>query len=202
MKYNLGCGRDYREGWANIDFGVQFKADFREDICYLPSAKPNTASIIELCAVLEHIPCWLIYEAFNRWYEIGKEGCILSIHGLPDFDQLIKLYQEGKLSLGIDEKKQNIERWVHGCPGDTKNNWGNYNQLHKALWNKPRVERVLKVTNWTLQFMQNMKYRNEPWDVNLSFLATKGKDKVPKEIFIKRVAAWQSERRDGVRKEA
>lgn len=32
MKINIGCGRDYREGWINIDISTDCKADEYRDI--------------------------------------------------------------------------------------------------------------------------------------------------------------------------
>lgn len=39
MKINIGCGRDYREGWINIDISEEVKADVIMDI--------RTSSLVE-----------------------------------------------------------------------------------------------------------------------------------------------------------
>lgn len=42
MKLNIGCGRDYREGWFNIDISPDVRADMRLDIRTQPLIKGGT----------------------------------------------------------------------------------------------------------------------------------------------------------------
>lgn len=56
MMLNIGCGRDYRKGWLNIDISpnvsVDFLMDIRKDL--LP-AKDRTVDLIYISGVLEQI---------------------------------------------------------------------------------------------------------------------------------------------------
>lgn len=56
MKLNIGCGRDYRPGWVNIDISSECKTDVRMDIRteYLP-AREYEADEIYISGVLEQI---------------------------------------------------------------------------------------------------------------------------------------------------
>ncbi len=56
MKLNIGCGRDYRKGWTNIDISRDVKAehhlDIRHDALPFPAA---SADEIYISGVLEQI---------------------------------------------------------------------------------------------------------------------------------------------------
>lgn len=68
MKINIGCGRDYREGWINTDISKEVKADYYLDI--RKDQLPMMADHIYISGVLEQIQsnedflhalnmCWL-----------------------------------------------------------------------------------------------------------------------------------------------
>lgn len=57
MKLNAGCGRDYREGWVNLDAVDKGKVDVVQDLTDLPLPFPdNHFERILLDNVMEHLP--------------------------------------------------------------------------------------------------------------------------------------------------
>lgn len=54
MKLNLGCGKDYRPGWVNVDASRQVKADFYFDLRKKFPFKDNQFEFILAQDVLEH----------------------------------------------------------------------------------------------------------------------------------------------------
>lgn len=56
IKINLGCGKDYREGWINVDFNKEVKADIYADFTSKLPLKNNYADLVLLDNILEHIP--------------------------------------------------------------------------------------------------------------------------------------------------
>jgi len=56
MKLNLGCGRDYRNGWVNVDVRRNIFTDVVHDLDVLPYPfKDNTFDEVLLSHILEHI---------------------------------------------------------------------------------------------------------------------------------------------------
>ncbi len=57
MNLNLGCGRDYREGYINVDMNPHAKADIHFDLEVVPypNFKENSAETIICNHILEHL---------------------------------------------------------------------------------------------------------------------------------------------------
>lgn len=72
MKINLGCGRDYREGWINVD-AVPDRADVVHDLNQLPYPfGDNCADLIALRHVLEHLD--RIVPVMDELWRLTKPG--------------------------------------------------------------------------------------------------------------------------------
>jgi predicted SAM-dependent methyltransferase len=60
MKLNLGCGKDYRKGFVNVDIDRQVKADFYADaFSFLKNLPAQSVDYIWLGSSLEHLPVHL-----------------------------------------------------------------------------------------------------------------------------------------------
>lgn len=55
MKINLGCGNNYRDGWANCDISHDVKADKYFDVRKGLPFEPNSAELILAECILEQI---------------------------------------------------------------------------------------------------------------------------------------------------
>ena len=82
-KLNVGCGKDYREGWINLDNNKSFKKDVSHNFNKLPYPfKDNTFDMIDLRFVFEHMrnPVRVLKELVR----ISKDNAdiyILTSHG-------------------------------------------------------------------------------------------------------------------------
>lgn len=57
MKINLGSGKDYREGFVNVDINPEIKCDYVLDLsAYVPYDWIGKVSLIVANDVLEHVP--------------------------------------------------------------------------------------------------------------------------------------------------
>ena len=56
LKLNLGCGRDYRKGYVNIDNNPYAKTDLKHDLTKPLPYKDESVDEILCMAVLEHVP--------------------------------------------------------------------------------------------------------------------------------------------------
>lgn len=76
MKINIGCGRDYREGWFNTDMSPEVKCEQRMDIGQgALDVADNTAELVYISGVLEQIgENWQLIHALNECHRVLKPG--------------------------------------------------------------------------------------------------------------------------------
>jgi SAM-dependent methyltransferase len=78
-KLNLGCGRDYREGFVNIDISKEVKADVYHDLEKFPYPfKANTFDEILSLGVLELIDADFL-KIMEELYRICKPNAVIKI---------------------------------------------------------------------------------------------------------------------------
>lgn len=84
MKLNIGCGRDYRQGWINIDISYKVKAEAyldigKHELCSRSEApdriESDSVSEIFISGVLEQIgPNEELIHAMNECWRVLKPG--------------------------------------------------------------------------------------------------------------------------------
>ena len=81
LKINIGCGRDYREGWWNTDISAEVKCEQRMDIGKDAIEVPDeSAELVYISGVLEQIgPNHELLHAFNEMWRVLKPNGILEI---------------------------------------------------------------------------------------------------------------------------
>ncbi len=80
MKLNLGSGLDYREGYCNIDFNREIKADKYIDLNKIPYPfGDNSVEHIICNQMLEHLHI-SIYEFLKECNRIMKPGTVLQMN--------------------------------------------------------------------------------------------------------------------------
>jgi SAM-dependent methyltransferase len=80
IKINLGCGMDYREGWVNVDFNKEVKADVYADFTKKLPFKNNYADVVLLDNVIEHIPQERYFAFLEEIHRICKNGAKIYIY--------------------------------------------------------------------------------------------------------------------------
>ena len=83
-KLHLGCGRDYREGFTNIDINKNVKTDKVVDIENGLPFKDDTFNYIYSRHVLEHIHPEKLKFVMDEIHRVCKKEAIIEIH-LPHF---------------------------------------------------------------------------------------------------------------------
>lgn len=81
MKLNIGCGRDYRPGWINIDLSQEVKTDMTADVRFgLPDVKSDSVDEIYISGVLEQIgPNEQFLMAMNECNRVLKRGGLMTV---------------------------------------------------------------------------------------------------------------------------
>ena len=78
QKLNLGCEKEYRKGWVNLDFDKKFKADVYHDLNETPYPfEENQFDEILASMVLEHLDN--VYDAMMELYRISKHNGLIYI---------------------------------------------------------------------------------------------------------------------------
>ncbi len=86
MKYNLGCGNDYRHGWVNVDKYADARPDYVMDLEVFPwSIDDDSADEVLLSHVLEHLGGHsdVFLNVMKEIYRISKAGAKIIIR-VPD----------------------------------------------------------------------------------------------------------------------
>ena len=83
MKLNLGCGKDYRDGWVNVDFYDDSTCDIKHDLEVFPWPwEDDSVSEILIKHTLEHLGADLkVYiKILQEMYRICEDGAIINVH--------------------------------------------------------------------------------------------------------------------------
>lgn len=79
MRLNLGCGRDYRPGWVNVDGNDEVRLDCRCEFAEgLPFATDSVDAIL-LDNVLEHVPRTALIPFLEEAHRVCRSGAIIEI---------------------------------------------------------------------------------------------------------------------------
>jgi len=95
MKLNLGCGKNLKDGYINIDVVPQLPSVVKSDIKKL-SYGDNTIDEIYLSMVLEHIDNSDVRTALKEWNRVLKKGGKIVII-VPNIIGAVKAYLENRL---------------------------------------------------------------------------------------------------------
>jgi SAM-dependent methyltransferase len=79
-KLNLGCGRDYRPGWINVDFNPGVRADL---YCTFTDGLPladNCVDLVLLDNVLEHVPRERYFVFLEDLHRVCRPGATIQIY--------------------------------------------------------------------------------------------------------------------------
>mgnify|MGYP001610114600 FL=1 len=125
-RLNLGCGRDYKNGWINLDYNKDYKIDVIHNLNKFPYPfKDSEFDFIYCSHVLEHVDDF--FETLKEIDRILKSGGILKIkvphfsngNGYNDlthkrffgwftFNQIIQGYYNQKFEFKILKKRFNF----------------------------------------------------------------------------------------------
>lgn len=119
VKINFGCGTDYRQGWINVDFNREVKADVYADLTKKLPFNDSFADVIYMDNILEHIPGNKFFQFIEELYRICKHGAKIHIY-VPHFSGMYafkhfahyKQFGVGSFDIMRPEKIFNGERYT------------------------------------------------------------------------------------------
>ncbi len=80
IRLNLGCGLDYREGWVNVDGNRQVAADVYCDFATGLPFSDDSAALVLLDNVLEHVPREAFLAYIDELHRICAPSGIVEIY--------------------------------------------------------------------------------------------------------------------------
>jgi len=85
----LGCGRDKRVGWINVDINDAHKPDIVANAKKLPF-ESSTVDVMEACHLLEHLTHADAVKALEEAYRVLRDGGRLLLE-LPNLDRCVEM---------------------------------------------------------------------------------------------------------------
>lgn len=85
IKLNLGCGKDIREGYDNIDIFSQNPKVIKGDVTNLSNYQDNSVDEVLALDIIEHFPGVKVLSVLKEWCRVLKPGGLLIIR-TPDIE--------------------------------------------------------------------------------------------------------------------
>lgn len=165
-RLHLGCGRQYLEGYINIDYPpdrhnvMDTVADVHADIVQL-SYPTESVDEIRLHHVFEHFNRVTALGLLIRWHGWLKPGGILHIE-TPDFEGCARTF------LGTDSHKIRMGLIRH-LAGDQAASWG----YHIDHWFPQRFSATLELLGFEMVRINTEQWPREPYLANVHAIARK-----------------------------
>lgn len=170
MKLNLGCGKDYKEGYVNIDFAdfssdlTPIKVDLNIDMRKGLPFDNNSVEEVIFYECLEHFNRFDGLEILKEIYRVLKPSCVLHLSVPNSISQI-------KMLLAFAARQPSIEDFLN-CHNDNGRFWDywkfhddvmgatnrtyvegkDYGQgaSHKTLWTKNQLICVLEYVGYKI----------------------------------------------------
>jgi SAM-dependent methyltransferase len=170
LRLNLGCGRDWRQGYLNVDAAQGASSDVICDATRLAFLPSSCADEIMLNAVFEHLFQWQHEPALREWLRLLRPAGRLVIRWLPNFDEIVALYVSRDRGITRSEFDLfEVYRYTHGDPNEDNA----YSQIHKSLFTRDSICKLLSSNGFEIVEIRNECYPGEDVAVNLNLIAVK-----------------------------
>jgi hypothetical protein len=154
VRLNLGCGRDYRTGWLNVDFNAGIKLDLRADLFRGVPLADNSVEEVLLDNVIEHISRERIFAFLEDLHRVCRRDAMIRIY-TPHFSGMFAhkhlthytMFGIGTFDIFAPEAPFNAERY---SPARFKVETEELFFFHHNLINYPLLSRL--PINWLFNF--------------------------------------------------
>lgn len=80
IRLNLGCGRDYRQGWINVDFNTSVRVDLVASLFDGVPLRDSSVDEVVLDNVIEHVRRDSIFTFLEDLHRVCKSGAVIRIY--------------------------------------------------------------------------------------------------------------------------
>jgi len=138
VKYDIGSGRIYKEGYKRVDCDKETHPDIcctAEEITQ--HIKKNTADKIRAYHIVEHVmPGVPLYNTLAGFWEVLKPNGTVEI-AVPNTEYAMHAFARGEITIDIAEKII-----LGSDPGATPF------MLHKVMFTRAKLKRYLEITGF------------------------------------------------------
>lgn len=174
LRLHLGCGKDHIEGMINCDIQKLKGVDLVMNCGDLSDVHCKSVSLIFTHSFFEHLYVYQhspFFEGCKR--VLNKEGALVLL-GIPDFDKIAQLYHEraeGVHPFGGTFDLYQAYRLTHG--DFEENGKANIPQLHKTIFDKNGLTRLLEKHSFSDYSIFNYKAPKEQYKLAIGIVAWK-----------------------------
>jgi 2-polyprenyl-3-methyl-5-hydroxy-6-metoxy-1,4-benzoquinol methylase/GT2 family glycosyltransferase len=141
VKLHLGCGKERRDGWINVDSNPALAPDVVAHAGRLPMFDDQSVDVVEANHLFEHLTLDEAHAALDEWARILKPGGELILE-LPDFDACVRVLGKYRDDAGYDMGLIGIYGWPPLIADEGAH------QLHKWGWNRERLSAALRAAGF------------------------------------------------------
>jgi predicted SAM-dependent methyltransferase len=132
---HIGCGDIDREYFVNVDAQPFPHVHFvRNDITNLSMFQSNSADLIYMCHILEHIARRDMDDVLQELRRVLKPGGVLRI-SVPDFDHIVALYEAS-------------DREIDAIDDPLLGSHANDYDVHYAVFNRRSLEAIFRAAGF------------------------------------------------------
>lgn len=141
MKLNLGCAKDIKDGWVNVDLHYKHPKVINKNILEL-EYEENSIEQIHAHDIIEHLPLFTAADQLEKWYGWLQKGGEISIQ-TTNFDKIMEAYQTGVWPLHI------LNHMLFA--GVNYTNVGSQEcDFHKSVYSKKNLIDILSALGYTI----------------------------------------------------
>ncbi len=161
IRLNLGCAKDIKEGWINIDKNYKHHNVFNYDIKSLSFIKANTVEYILAKDILEHMPFKDGLRSIQNWYSWLKPYGKLHIQ-TTNWDQIKFSLNKNYWDIStLNDMLFAGQSWINEKPNDC--DW------HKSVYSLDFLKNYCKQLGFLILECSEDKL---PWHGNLNLNIT------------------------------
>jgi predicted SAM-dependent methyltransferase len=175
VKLYIGSGSKKIPGYLSVDINPINKPDIVADVKKIDLPNGSVSEIFGE-AVFEHIWKHEMEDTLREWRRLLAHRGILRLHWIPDFAVICREYVENtKITKNYRTPHMDVDtamRYTHGAYDIYWKERGIY-QLHKDIYDRPKIRRILEGNGFAISFMSNVCYPGENVPVNINLQAVK-----------------------------
>jgi glycosyltransferase involved in cell wall biosynthesis len=113
VRVHLGCDREHRDGWVNVDARAEVSPDVVALAHRLQMFPDGSVDTLEACHLFEHLPLHEARAALKEWARVLRPGGELLLE-LPNIDACIRILAQTRSSADKDLAMVGIFGWQPG----------------------------------------------------------------------------------------